>query len=336
MLRVVAMSGGDFTSIMEALAAPLLEPVSPLVILLRDGEYHEQVTITMPNVRLVGESNDRTILTWDGECPALRVEAPGVSVEHLLLKHSSEAPCNPDACRYEDCVTQQSDRQAPLDNTGDHPADPIPTWWVCGDSTSAICTPEWAPQANWTMIIPPLVQDRAHVQSYGKSGTSSKSFVQEGRLGAIELCIRPGDRLYVQFSHNDEKKPNDLFTESRRTFPLWLDMYIDMARMHGAEPILVTPFERRIVDEAGQLTYSHGDYPQAIREKALERGVRLVDMLEASRKLYLDTGLEESKRYFMWIEPGHPNFPEGSKDNTHFCREGAERLAELFLGLNPD
>ena len=35
----------------------------------------------------------------------------------------------------------------------------------------------------------------------------------------------------------------------------------------------------------------------------------------------------------MWIEPGHPNFPDGSKDNTHFRREGAEALAKIFLKL---
>lgn len=82
-----------------------------------------------------------------------------------------------------------------------------------------------------------------------------------------------------------------MYTDSRRTFPLWLDMYIDMAREHGAEPVLITPFERRLVDDAGNLMYSHGDYPQAIRDKAKERGVRLIDMNEGSRRLYLETGL---------------------------------------------
>lgn len=73
---------------------------------------------------------------------------------------------------------QHGETTCDLDNSDQMPADPIPTWWVCGDSTSAICTPEWAPQANWTMIIPHDLVGKAHVQSYGKSGTSSKSFVQ--------------------------------------------------------------------------------------------------------------------------------------------------------------
>ena len=325
MMLVIALNGsGDCTSISEGLERLDPEDPTPAVLVLRDGEYHESITITHNHVRLVGESADRTVVTGDGDAPSLTVRAGGAELEHITFRHAVQTQ---DDTRFEECICEGQQ----LDNTAAVPADTVPTWWVCGDSTSAICTPEWAPQTNWTQIVPQRLMGRVWLQSYARSGCSSKSFVQEGRLGAIELCLRPGDRLYVQFGHNDEKAATELCTDARLTFPLWLDMYIDAALAHGALPVLMTPFERRLVDERGQLMYSHRDYPHAIRSKAMERHVPLLDMEAASRRLYLSTGLEESKRYFMWIPAGHPNYPNGSQDNTHFSREGAEALAELFL-----
>ena len=325
MLVIAANGSGDCLTLAEALAR--LDPAdpTPAVLLLREGEYRESVCLSADHLRLVGESQDRTILS------GLTVTGKQVELEHLTLRGTSQPVCREDT-RFTDCLLVADETRQPLDNSAAVPGDPLPTWWVCGDSTSAICTPEWAPQTNWTQIVPEALRDIAHLQSYAKSGCSSKSFVQEGRLGAIELCLRPGDKLFVQFSHNDEKAAPELTTDARLTFPLWLDLYIDAALSHHAEPVLMTPFERRLVDEQGNLMVSHRDYPAAIRAKALERHLRLLDMEAASRALYLSTGLEESKRYFMWLPAGqYPNYPNGSQDNTHFSLEGAKALAELFM-----
>lgn len=276
---------------------------------------------------------ERTILTGDGPESTLTITGAHVEVDHLTISHTGDGPAVTGEAVFTDCLRIQNGETSPLES---EPVPYLPTWWVCGDSTSAICTPEWAPQTNWTQILPQYLQGRVHLQSYAKSGSSTKSFVAEGRLGAIELCLRPGDKLFMQFSHNDEKAPRELGTDARLTFPRYLDMYIDAARSHGAEPVIMTPFERRILDDAGNLTWSHRDYPKAARDLAMERGVRLLDMEIASRELFISTGLEEAKKYFMWLpanDPRYPNYPNGSQDNTHFIYEGAVALAELFRKL---
>ena len=64
---VVAKDGsGDFTSLQAAVDAVPDGGEAPFVLLLRAGEYREKVAVHKNNVRIVGESRDRTVLAWNG------------------------------------------------------------------------------------------------------------------------------------------------------------------------------------------------------------------------------------------------------------------------------
>ncbi len=215
---------------------------------------------------------------------------------------------------------------------GWNPAQRTPTWFLCGDSTMADYTPDRAPMTGWGQAFKALAKG-IFVENCAVCGRSSKSFIAEKRLNFIELCLRKGDKLLIQFSHNDEKPDAERATVARVTYPEYLGMYIDAARRQGAEPVLLTPIARRHFDEKGVLKHTHGDYPDAMRDLAEYRGVKLIEMERATEALLSSLGDEQSIPLFTWVEKGHPNYPDGSQDNTHLCLRGAVRIAKLAMEL---
>ncbi len=215
---------------------------------------------------------------------------------------------------------------------GWNPAVRTPTWFLCGDSTMANYPAFSAPMTGWGQALSALIEG-AHVENCAMCGRSSKSFIAEKRLGFIELCLRRGDKLFIQFSHNDEKPDIERATSPRVTYPEYLSMYIDAARAQGAEPILLTPIARRHFDGEGRLLHTHGEYPAAMRDLALVRGVRLLDMEKATGDLLTRLGDEGSRYLHNWQAKGHPNYPDGVQDNTHLSLEGAVAYAKIALEL---
>ena len=208
-----------------------------------------------------------------------------------------------------------------------------PTWFLCGDSTMANYPEAVYPMMGWGQKLQGLLPENIFVENCAVNGRSSKSFIAEKRLNFIELCLRKGDKLIVSFSHNDEKPDPERSTNPRITYPEYLGMYIDAARRQGAEPILVTPIARRFFDDAGRLALTHGAYPDAMRNLAAYRGVRLVDMEKATMSLFQEAGPEGTKEIFCHVPAGSKNYPEGLSDNSHLQERGAVRLAALFLAL---
>lgn len=213
-----------------------------------------------------------------------------------------------------------------------NPQQRVPTWFLCGDSTMCDYEEALAPRTGWGQALKALVSD-AFVENCAASGRSSKSFIDERRLEAVVPCLRAGDRLLIQFGHNDEKPDAERATSPRDTYPQYLSLYIDAALRHGAQPVLLTSIARRHFDAAGNLKHTHGDYPQAMRDLAKARGVMLLDMERATEELLSSMGDEASKALFNWQAPGHPHYPEGVEDNTHLCLTGAVRLAKIALNL---
>ena len=208
-----------------------------------------------------------------------------------------------------------------------------PTWYLCGDSTMADYPQTSFPMTGWGQALPKLLPENVFVENCAVNGRSSKSFVAEKRLNFIELCLRPGDRLIISFSHNDEKADPMRSTAARTTFPEYLNLYIDAARRQGAEPILATPIPRQHFDENGKLLRTHGEYPAAMRDLAAYRGVRLIDIENACMALFEKLGPDGTNEVFCHVPAGHVNYPDGCSDHSHLQERGAIRVASVFLRL---
>ena len=202
------------------------------------------------------------------------------------------------------------------------------TIYVCGDSTAASYTPEQAPITGWGQVLPEFTGS-VPVENRAMGGRSTKSFLAEGRLQRIEKEIQPGDLLLIQFTHNDTSDLVWRHTDPWTSFKSNLEIYVDTAILRRAQPVLLTPICRRYWRD-GVLLESHGEYPDAIRVLAAQRSVPLIDIYEKSTRLVRQLGEEESRKLYMYVEPGQfPAYPDGSVDDTHTRRPGAEAYARM-------
>lgn len=203
--------------------------------------------------------------------------------------------------------------------------------YIAGDSTASTYVSSLAPRAGWGQALPVFLTANAVAVNVAKSGASSKSFIDLGRLDHILALIKSGDYLLISFGHNDEKIDDPTrYTEPSTTYKSYLSQYIDKSRAKGAIPVLLTPVERRHFTSAGVMSPSHGAYPAAMRELAVAKGVPLIDLTASSTALWNRVGVEGSKNYFMIFAAGqYPNYPDGSADNTHFQAFGAIEVARL-------
>ncbi|MEU4258646.1 MULTISPECIES: rhamnogalacturonan acetylesterase [Streptomyces] len=211
------------------------------------------------------------------------------------------------------------------------PPPPRITLYIAGDSTAAQKYAPAAPETGWGMALPLFLTPRLRVANHAVNGRSSKSFLDEGRLGPVLEAVRPGDVLLVQFGHNDQKAADPArHTEPWTTYREHLLRYVSGARARGARPVLLTSVERRRFDASGRAVPTHGEYPAAVRALAAEHGVPLVDVQAASLAEWQRLGPEGSKAYFAWLAPGEsPAHPDGRRDDTHFRPAGAVEVARM-------
>lgn len=213
-----------------------------------------------------------------------------------------------------------------------------PTVFVAGDSTAATYATADHPRAGWGQALHVFLHDDVRVVNEALSGASSKSFYDLGRLERILTAIRPGDTLLISFGHNDEKITDPVRgTDPWTTFQQYLRLYLDGARAARANPILVTPVERRRFTTDGTPYLSHGEYPAAMIALAAQTRTPLIDLTRLSFDLWSALGPEATKDHLLWLEPGESvNYPDGVQDNTHFQAHGAIEVARLVVAAGRD
>lgn len=204
-------------------------------------------------------------------------------------------------------------------------------FWA-GDSTVKQNNYTCFPQTGMGQAFGLFVKRNIRIENFAQNGRSTKSFIAEGRLDAIDRKIQKDDFLFIQFGHNDEKPDALRYTEPYGDFQENLTRFIDVARKHGAHPVLITPLYRRLFQEDRKtlIDGTHGDYPQAMIELGKILDVPVIDLCSLSKELIEKTGDEASKEWFIFVPAGkYANFPDGKEDNTHLRYEGAFRFGEI-------
>ncbi len=205
------------------------------------------------------------------------------------------------------------------------------TLWLAGDSTMAQKQPDKRPETGWGEALQPCFDSTAvRVANRALNGRSTRSFVAEGRWKAIVDSLKPGDYVFIQFGHNDEKVGTANYS-SPEDYRRNLVRFVDDVRSRGGHAVLFTPVVRRRF-EGARLVDTHGAYPDAARAAATEANVPLVDMTRASAALVEPMGPDSSRALWLHLEPGaNPNYPTGVRDDTHFNPVGAQRMAGLAI-----
>ncbi|MGN0141673.1 MAG: rhamnogalacturonan acetylesterase [Roseburia sp.] len=200
-------------------------------------------------------------------------------------------------------------------------------YWA-GDSTVQYNDITTFPQTGIGQVFHLFLAPGVVVSNHAKNGRSTKSFIDEGRLGVIEEQIGEGDFLFIQFGHNDEKKADPArYTDPFGQFMVNLEKFVDVAQEKKAFPVLITPLERRCFVEGShdQLGLGeHSDYVAAMKQTAQKLNVPLIDLYSMSRAELRKAGAEKTKDWYMHLPKGaYPSHPEGLTDNTHLKYEGA-------------
>jgi lysophospholipase L1-like esterase len=207
------------------------------------------------------------------------------------------------------------------------------TIYIAGDSTAAIKLPEKRPETGWGEAFQSYFKENVKIENRAINGRSTKSFINEGHLAAIEKSIQPGDYLIIQFGHNDQK----LEDPERGTHPYGdyqdnLFQFIQAAYQKNAYPLLLTSVTRRKFEDDSIDIMSVGDFPQAMIQFAEKYQVPVLDIHKITNEFMGKIGNEESKKYYLHVALGQSeNYPEGITDNTHFNEEGAKAVAQLII-----
>ena len=206
------------------------------------------------------------------------------------------------------------------------------TIYMIGDSTMADKPTEDNPERGWGQMFPLFFDSTVAIENHAKNGRSTRTFISEGRWSIVVERLKPGDYVIIQFGHNDQSKEKvDRYTPPE-DYRKNLKKFVEETLGKHAIPILCTPVMRRRFDENGNFYDTHGIYPDIVRELAKELDIPLIDFHRKSEKLIKEYGPEESKKLFLWIEPGkYKSLPEGKQDNTHFSELGALKIAELAV-----
>ncbi|MEJ4087444.1 rhamnogalacturonan acetylesterase [Galbibacter orientalis] len=208
------------------------------------------------------------------------------------------------------------------------------TIYTIGDSTMADKKdPENNPEHGWAQVLPNYFKDNVTIINKAVNGRSSRSFITEGRWDSIYKKLEPGNYVFIQFGHNDQKvKDPSRYTNPHTAYRHNLIKFIKESREKGAIPILFSSIVRRNFNEEGTLVDTHGEYPLEARLVAQEQEVTFIDLQYLTEQLEESYGLEESKKLHLHFEPREiAYYPKGKHDDTHLSNKGANEVSKLFI-----
>jgi len=291
-----------------------------------EGNYRVTVTLgaaKAPSVTTV-KAELRRLMLEHVEVPAGKFEKRTflVNVRTPKIPGGGEVKLKPrettsEAWAWDDRITLEfTDAHPAVGDVTIEKAEHVPTIYIAGDSTSTDQPLE--PFNSWGQMLTRFFQPEIAIANHGESGESLHSFLGAHRLDKIESVIQPGDYLFIQMGHNDQKEKGEgvgAFT----TYAASLRKFVAAAREHGATPVLITSMNRLTFDADGKITNSLGDFPEAVRRVAKEEKVALIDLNAMSKPFYEAMGPVESHKAFA------------GKDTTHHSNYGSYELAKCIV-----
>ncbi|NCB06780.1 MAG: rhamnogalacturonan acetylesterase [Bacteroidia bacterium] len=202
--------------------------------------------------------------------------------------------------------------------------------YTIGDSTMANKTADKFPETGWGQVLPGFFESSVTVDNRAKNGSSTKTFINEGRWQQVADSLSAGDYVFIQFGHNDEKNYDTIrYAAAYGLYKSNLEKFVKETQAKGAIPVLFTSIPRRVFKN-GKLSETHGEYPEVVRLVSRELEVALVDLNQLATDYINSLGEEASKEIYLWAGSCN-NYPDGIQDNTHLSEKGAHQIASLAL-----
>ncbi|KAI9459595.1 G-D-S-L family lipolytic protein [Russula earlei] len=204
------------------------------------------------------------------------------------------------------------------------------TIFLAGNST--VVDQDREPWAAWGQMFPSFFEPKnICVANYAESGETLKAFKGERRLEKVWSMVKPGDYLFIEFAHNDQK-PGSSHLDPFTTYKATLKEWIAEARKRNVIPVLVTSMNRRSFDSAGYIRNTLEDFPEAMRQTAKEDNTAMVDLNAMSKTMYEAWGPVTSLKAFVHYPANtFPGQDKELKDDTHFNPYGAYEIARCIV-----
>lgn len=264
--------------------------------------------------------------------------------------------------------------------------------FIISDSTASNYDKKVYPRMGWGQVFDQFVtkESKAIVINGAQSGRSSRSFYNEGWYDLMAPFMQKGDYLIIAFGHNDEKcdnskqprgsadinnlctYPNDINNHKQfpsnqpdMSFQTSLERYINLAKINGMIPILMTPVTR-FRNENNKIAYQNndtnpvvsthytqkkpgvlfsGNYADTVRYTAKKNNIPLID-LESLSINFANNHKDNWQNYWLAIDPNDNRYPyyktqksgtTKSPDITHFQEQGAFAIATIIANaINRD
>ena len=300
--------------------APAAGHSSQFSVALAEGDY--KVTVTLGSAQDVSDTSVMAesrrlmlqhVMTGPGET-ATRAFTVNIRNAHLPPPPANAPGGTEVRLGERERLTYTWDERLTLEFSGASPKlmslaiEPVqvPRLFLLGDSTVTDQAQE--PYASWGQMLPRFFGPGVAIANHAQSGETLKSFLTGLRLDKVLSQLRPGDWVFIQFGHNDEKEQwPQTYAAAQSTYRSYLRVYIDEVRRRGANPVLVTSPQRRMFDPEGHIINNHGDYPEAVRMVGAEQGVAVIDLGAMSIALYESLGPTRSPLAFPGREITHNN-----------------------------
>ncbi len=204
------------------------------------------------------------------------------------------------------------------------------TVFLAGNST--VVDQDKEPWAAWGQMFPSFFEPgNVAIANYAESGETLKAFKGERRLEKLLSLSKPGDYLFIEFAHNDQK-PGSSHLDPFTTYKSTLKEWIAEARKRNMIPVLVTSMHRRSFDAEAHIINTLSDFPEAMRQTANEENVVLIDLNAMSKTLYEAWGPVNSLKAFVHYPANtFPGQTTELKDDTHFNTYGAYEIARCIV-----
>jgi len=204
-----------------------------------------------------------------------------------------------------------------------------------GDSTMADYVENTTRTRGWGEMLQEFFTSDVRIINYARGGRSSRSFTEEGLWDKVKSNLNPGDYVFIQFAHNDEKEQGKDGADGRGTAPwttykTFLEQYVDETEALGANPVFITPIVRRYFTKVGTISPkgchdigiapddSTLNYVRVMKHVAREKQVPLIDMTTLTKNFAEQLG-EETTIKCIYVPT----------DGTHTQATGAACYAAL-------
>lgn len=209
------------------------------------------------------------------------------------------------------------------------PVDDQITVYLAGNST--VVNQDTEPWASWGQMIPYFFKPGVAIANHAESGLTLGSFLGSKRLEKVLSVIKPGDYLFIEFGHNDQKDKG-IDDGAYKSYTERLKLFVNSARSKNAIPIIVTSTSRRAFNKEGKVVETLGDFPNAARKVARDLNVPLIDLNKETKILYEALGEEQSKKALVhYAANTYPGQTQAIADNTHFSTYGAFQIAKIIV-----